>query len=67
VLLLLFATATEHHPLNFNARFKLRLASLKFWSAEDQTGDYSKVNFFYGIIELGLQDLGAVQLLLQRL
>jgi hypothetical protein len=53
-------TSTQHRNLG-------ALTSLKFRSAEDQSGYYSKVNFFYWIIELGLQDLWAVQLLLQRL
>jgi hypothetical protein len=39
---------------------KARLASLKFWSAENQSGHYSEVNLFYRIIELGLQNLRAV-------
>jgi hypothetical protein len=57
-------SGTDRHQLNIKSKFKLELASLKFRSAEDQAGNYSKVNLFYWIVELGLQDLRAVQLLL---
>ena len=60
----LMTTATQHRLRNQNRGW---LASLKFWSAQHQSGHYSKVHLFYRIIELGLQDLRTVQLLLQRL